>query len=72
MFGDIKCYPLSKLDRKADDDSIRVALDQEEDKLPHRLIVNWPEGDQLYANERRPAGKTIGKDSYSCSFSIYQ
>lgn len=29
-------------------------------RLPDRLSVTWPEGDELFPNEIRPAGTTIG------------
>lgn len=60
MYDEVKILPLAKLDRKVTDAALQKVIDDEEGKLPAKLVVTWPEGDQLFPNEKRPAGKAIG------------
>lgn len=60
LYDEVKIFPLAKLDRKITDKAVRKCIEEEEEKLPDKLIVTWPEGDELFHNEKRPAGKTIG------------
>ncbi|CAN7988256.1 unnamed protein product [Ixodes hexagonus] len=60
MYDEVKILPLAKLDRKVTDNALQKIIDAEEGKLPSKLVVTWPEGDQLTPNEKRPAGKAIG------------
>lgn len=60
MYDEVKILPLAKLDRKVTDSVLQKIIEDEEGKLPSKLDVTWPEGDELKANEKRPAGKAIG------------
>ncbi|CAM1306290.1 TMPRSS15 (predicted), partial [Pycnogonum litorale] len=55
-----KVFPLLKLDRMASIQTLNGMINEEEEKLPHRIILHWPEGDEVKNNYRLPAGKTIG------------
>lgn len=60
LYDEVKIFPLAKLDRKVTDSMLQKIIEEEEGRLPSKLYVTWPEGDQLYPNEKRPAGKAIG------------
>ncbi|KAK2176980.1 hypothetical protein NP493_627g01018 [Ridgeia piscesae] len=60
LYNEVKTFPLSKLDRTANNTSIMKYIDDEVSKLPNKLVVSWPEGDEVTHGEKRPAGKTIG------------
>ncbi|KAH6928130.1 hypothetical protein HPB50_012121 [Hyalomma asiaticum] len=60
LYDEVKIFPLAKLDRKVTDSMLQKIVEEEEGRLPSKLYVTWPEGDQLYPNEKRPAGKAIG------------
>ena len=38
-------------------------------RLPSHLIVTWPNGMEVEPNDKRPAGKTIGKMT-ACLFKM--
>lgn len=60
LYDEVKIFPLAKLDRKVTDAQLQKVIEDEEGRLPAKLYVTWPEGDQLHPNEKRPAGKAIG------------
>ncbi|KAI0226091.1 Structural maintenance of chromosomes flexible hinge domain-containing protein 1 [Lamellibrachia satsuma] len=60
LYNEVKTFPLSKLDRTASHTLIMKYIDEEVSKLPDKLVVTWPEGDEVQHGEKRPAGKTIG------------
>ncbi|XP_041360659.1 structural maintenance of chromosomes flexible hinge domain-containing protein 1-like [Gigantopelta aegis] len=59
LYDDVRIVPLSKLDRTTSEQTIRKYIEDEEAKLPDKLILTWPSGMAL-TNEKRPAGKAIG------------
>lgn len=60
MYDEVKVLPLAKLDRKTTGQALQKVIEEEESRLPSKLQVTWPEGDQLFPSEKRPAGKAIG------------
>eukprot|EP00057_Strongylocentrotus_purpuratus_P029251 XP_011683725.1 PREDICTED: structural maintenance of chromosomes flexible hinge domain-containing protein 1-like [Strongylocentrotus purpuratus] len=63
LYNERKIYPLRKLDRSADERQIKKAIDDEEGKLPGKLVISWPdspESNEVHEGEKRPAGKRIG------------
>uniref|UniRef100_A0ABM0MF63 Structural maintenance of chromosomes flexible hinge domain-containing protein 1-like n=1 Tax=Saccoglossus kowalevskii TaxID=10224 RepID=A0ABM0MF63_SACKO len=60
LYDEIKAIPLTKLDRNAPKSAIKKYIEEEEGRLPEKIVVSWPEGDALIHNEKRAAGKTIG------------
>ncbi|XP_030843190.1 structural maintenance of chromosomes flexible hinge domain-containing protein 1-like [Strongylocentrotus purpuratus] len=63
LYNETKIHPLRKLDRSADEGQIQKAIDDEEEKLPGKLVISWPdlpESNELHEGEKRPAGKRIG------------
>ncbi|XP_005997938.1 structural maintenance of chromosomes flexible hinge domain-containing protein 1 isoform X1 [Latimeria chalumnae] len=60
LYDEVKTIPISKLDRNISVSAIKKYIEDEMARLPDRLSVTWPEGDELIANERRPAGTPIG------------
>ncbi|GFR98432.1 structural maintenance of chromosomes flexible hinge domain-containing protein 1-like [Elysia marginata] len=64
LYVERKFVSLNKLDRSASAQQIDKHIEEEEAKLPDRLIVSWPNGMEVVPNEKRFAGKIIG----SCHF----
>ncbi|KAL6041029.1 hypothetical protein STEG23_019169, partial [Scotinomys teguina] len=60
LYDEIKTVPIAKLDRTVAEKTIKKYVEDEMAKLPDRLSVTWPEGDELLPNEIRPAGTPIG------------
>ncbi|XP_055466093.1 structural maintenance of chromosomes flexible hinge domain-containing protein 1 [Psammomys obesus] len=60
LYDEIKTVPIAKLDRTVAEKTIRKYVEDEMAKLPDRLSITWPEGDELLPNEIRPAGTPIG------------
>ncbi|XP_044184398.1 structural maintenance of chromosomes flexible hinge domain-containing protein 1-like [Acropora millepora] len=60
LYGDRKFFSLAKLDRSITLASIKKFVDDEEAKLPSKLIIEWPEQNKLEHNSKIPAGTTIG------------
>ncbi|XP_052606053.1 structural maintenance of chromosomes flexible hinge domain-containing protein 1 isoform X2 [Peromyscus californicus insignis] len=60
LYDEIKTVPIAKLDRTVAEKTIKKYVEDEMAKLPDRLSVTWPEGDELLPNEVRPAGTPIG------------
>lgn len=60
LYDEIKTVPIAKLDRTVAEKTIRKYVEDEMARLPDRLSVTWPEGDELVPNEVRPAGTPIG------------
>ncbi|XP_053805479.1 structural maintenance of chromosomes flexible hinge domain-containing protein 1 isoform X1 [Vidua chalybeata] len=60
LYGEVKIIPISKLDRTVSDKVVKKYIEDEMARLPDRLSVTWPEGDELLPNETRFAGTPIG------------
>ncbi|EDO36680.1 predicted protein [Nematostella vectensis] len=60
LYGDVKYLPLARLDRSISTIQIKKFIEEEERKLPSKLVVTWPEGEQLLPDSKVPAGTTIG------------
>uniref|UniRef100_UPI0020228646 structural maintenance of chromosomes flexible hinge domain-containing protein 1 n=1 Tax=Myodes glareolus TaxID=447135 RepID=UPI0020228646 len=60
LYDEIKTVPIAKLDRTVAEKTIKKYVEDEMARLPDRLSVTWPEGDELLPNEVRPAGTPIG------------
>ncbi|XP_036028961.1 structural maintenance of chromosomes flexible hinge domain-containing protein 1 [Onychomys torridus] len=60
LYDEIKTVPIAKLDRTVAEKTVKKYVEDEMAKLPDRLSVTWPEGDELLPNEIRPAGTPIG------------
>ncbi|XP_034339895.1 structural maintenance of chromosomes flexible hinge domain-containing protein 1 [Arvicanthis niloticus] len=60
LYDEIKTVPIAKLDRTVAEKTIRKYVEDEMARLPDRLSITWPEGDELLPNEVRPAGTPIG------------
>ncbi|XP_069813827.1 structural maintenance of chromosomes flexible hinge domain-containing protein 1 [Dendropsophus ebraccatus] len=60
LYDEMKCVPLSKLDRGVSKSSITKYIDDELAKFPDTLAMSWPDGDALSENDVKPAGTPIG------------
>ncbi|XP_051046881.1 structural maintenance of chromosomes flexible hinge domain-containing protein 1 [Phodopus roborovskii] len=60
LYDEIKTVPIAKLDRTVAEKTIKKYVEDEMARLPDRLSITWPEGDELLPNEVRPAGTPIG------------
>ncbi|XP_075389278.1 structural maintenance of chromosomes flexible hinge domain-containing protein 1 [Tenrec ecaudatus] len=60
FYDELKTVPIAKLDRTVAEKAVKKYVDDEMARLPDRLSVTWPEGDELLPNEIRPAGTPIG------------
>ncbi|XP_068023001.1 structural maintenance of chromosomes flexible hinge domain-containing protein 1 isoform X2 [Melanerpes formicivorus] len=60
LYAEMKTVPISKLDRSTCDSAIKKYIEDEMARLPDRLSVTWPEGDELLPNDTRFAGTPIG------------
>nr|XP_044998928.1 structural maintenance of chromosomes flexible hinge domain-containing protein 1 isoform X1 [Jaculus jaculus] len=60
LYDEVKTVPIAKLDRTVTEKAVRKYVEDEMARLPDRLSVTWPEGDELLPNEIRPAGTPIG------------
>ncbi|XP_067835802.1 structural maintenance of chromosomes flexible hinge domain-containing protein 1 isoform X2 [Heptranchias perlo] len=60
LYDEVKTIPISKLDRTVAVAMIKKYIEDEMARLPDKLSVTWPEGDELIANDSRPAGIPIG------------
>ncbi|XP_072111996.1 structural maintenance of chromosomes flexible hinge domain-containing protein 1 isoform X2 [Mobula birostris] len=60
LYDEVKTIPISKLDRTVATSMIKKYIEDEMARLPDKLSVTWPEGDELIPNESRPAGIPIG------------
>ncbi|CAH3190753.1 unnamed protein product [Porites evermanni] len=47
LYGDTKFFSLAKLDRTLSLSSIKKFVEEEEAKLPGKLVIEWPEDDKL-------------------------
>ncbi|KFO27101.1 Structural maintenance of chromosomes flexible hinge domain-containing protein 1 [Fukomys damarensis] len=59
LYDEIKTVPIAKLDRTVAEKAVKKYVEDEMARLPDRLSVTWPEGDELLPNETRPAGTPI-------------
>ncbi|XP_046854704.1 structural maintenance of chromosomes flexible hinge domain-containing protein 1-like isoform X2 [Xenia sp. Carnegie-2017] len=60
LYGDKKVFSLVKLDRNTTAEGLKKFIDDEEAKLPHKLVIEWPSGDEVQPNSKVHAGSTIG------------
>ncbi|XP_070535302.1 structural maintenance of chromosomes flexible hinge domain-containing protein 1-like [Ptychodera flava] len=60
LYDEVKVVPLTKLDRVAPKSALKRYIEEEEGRLPEKLVLSWPEGDAITPGEKRPAGKTVG------------
>ncbi|XP_056377631.1 structural maintenance of chromosomes flexible hinge domain-containing protein 1 [Hyla sarda] len=60
LYDEMKCVPISKLDRIVAKSSIKKYIEDEMAKFPDTLAVSWPDGDALVENDVKPAGTPIG------------
>ncbi|KAG8442141.1 hypothetical protein GDO86_011078 [Hymenochirus boettgeri] len=60
LYDDIRCVPISKMDRNATVNMIKKYIEDEMTKFPDTLSVSWPEGDALAENDIKAAGSPIG------------
>ncbi|XP_013773590.1 structural maintenance of chromosomes flexible hinge domain-containing protein 1-like isoform X1 [Limulus polyphemus] len=60
LYSESKIYPLAKLDRKIGEEGIKKIISDEEEKLPDKLTISWPEGNEVKNAEKIPVGKLIG------------
>lgn len=60
LYGDRKFFSLAKLDRSITLASVKKFVEDEEAKLPSKLVIEWPENNKLEPNSKIPAGTTIG------------
>uniref|UniRef100_A0A8D2J829 Structural maintenance of chromosomes flexible hinge domain containing 1 n=1 Tax=Varanus komodoensis TaxID=61221 RepID=A0A8D2J829_VARKO len=60
LYAETKIIPICKLDRSVSDTAVKKYIEEEMARLPDKLSITWPEGDELIPNETKPAGATIG------------
>ncbi|CAH2284879.1 structural maintenance of chromosomes flexible hinge domain-containing 1 [Pelobates cultripes] len=60
FYDEIKCVPITKLDRNALVSTITKYIEDEMARFPATIAVTWPEGDALEENEEKDAGSPIG------------
>ncbi|XP_048363519.1 structural maintenance of chromosomes flexible hinge domain-containing protein 1 isoform X2 [Sphaerodactylus townsendi] len=60
LYDERKIIPICKLDRSVSDKAVKKYVEEEMARLPDKLSVTWPEGDELLSNQTRHAGTTIG------------
>ncbi|XP_062836537.1 structural maintenance of chromosomes flexible hinge domain-containing protein 1 isoform X2 [Anolis carolinensis] len=60
LYDEIMVIPIHKLDRSASDTALKRYIEEEMARLPDKLSVTWPEGDELLPDETKLAGSTIG------------
>ncbi|KAJ7419092.1 hypothetical protein WISP_55912 [Willisornis vidua] len=59
LYAEMKIIPISKLDRTVSEKVVKKYIEDEMARLPDKLSVTWPEGDELLPNETRCAGTPI-------------
>ncbi|XP_055086214.1 structural maintenance of chromosomes flexible hinge domain-containing protein 1 isoform X2 [Periophthalmus magnuspinnatus] len=60
LYEKTKIISLSKIDRNATDEEIKKNIKNDSAKLPDKLEVLWPEGNQWPDNTTHPAGTVLG------------
>ncbi|XP_075936473.1 structural maintenance of chromosomes flexible hinge domain-containing protein 1 isoform X2 [Anarhichas minor] len=60
FYDKVKIIPISKIDKTATDEAIKINIDNDSAKLPELLKVDWPEGNPWPQNAARPAGTQFG------------
>ncbi|XP_056679733.1 structural maintenance of chromosomes flexible hinge domain-containing protein 1 isoform X1 [Monodelphis domestica] len=60
LYDEIKTVPITKLDRTIPEKIVKKYVEDEMARLPDRLSVTWPEGDELLPNDVKSAGTPIG------------
>ncbi|KAM3836194.1 structural maintenance of chromosomes flexible hinge domain-containing protein 1-like [Diretmus argenteus] len=60
LYNEFKTIPICKIDRTTTVAAIKKSIDNELNKLPHKLNVEWPEGNAWSENAVHPAGTPLG------------
>ncbi|KAG7523924.1 structural maintenance of chromosomes flexible hinge domain-containing protein 1 [Solea senegalensis] len=60
LYNRTKIMPISKIDRTATDEGIKKNIENDLNKLPELLQVDWPDGNPWPQNGVRPAGTPLG------------
>ncbi|KAG8571143.1 hypothetical protein GDO81_011539 [Engystomops pustulosus] len=60
LYDEMKCVPISKLDRNASRSTIKKYMEDEMTKFPDSLALSFPDGDALVDDDVKPAGAPIG------------
>ncbi|CAK8672425.1 unnamed protein product [Clavelina lepadiformis] len=60
LYGDVRSFPLSKLDRSVSSEAVLELVQDEEAKLPASISLTWPEGDKIHEGQTSPSGLSIG------------
>lgn len=60
LYDKNKFIPISKIDKTATEEAIKLFIDKDSVKLPEKLSVNWPEGDPWPQEAVRSAGTPLG------------
>ena len=61
LYGDEqpRTFPIHRLDKYCNESQVQAFIEQEETKLPDKLIVEWPEGDELTPGSKRKYGQCV-------------
>ncbi|XP_044033095.1 structural maintenance of chromosomes flexible hinge domain-containing protein 1 isoform X2 [Siniperca chuatsi] len=60
LYNKTKTIAISKIDKTATDEAIKKNIDNDSEKLPEKLKVDWPDGNPWPQNAVRPAGTPLG------------
>ncbi|KAI3355352.1 hypothetical protein L3Q82_018194, partial [Scortum barcoo] len=60
LYDKNKFIPISKIDKAATEEAIKLFIEKDSAKLPEKLSVDWPEGDPWPQEAVRPAGTPLG------------
>ena len=66
LYGEVRSYPLSRLDRNISSESVLEMVQEEESKLPATIDLTWPEGEEIQRGQVCQAGLAIGGRTSSC------
>ena len=61
MYGEVRSYPISKIDRGVASDAVLMMVQDEESKLPATIDLTWPEGQEIQEGQVSQAGISIGQ-----------
>ncbi|XP_035469075.2 structural maintenance of chromosomes flexible hinge domain-containing protein 1 isoform X1 [Scophthalmus maximus] len=60
LYNKNKIIPISKINRIVKEEAIKINIERDLNKLPHKLKVDWPDGNPWPENGVRPAGTPLG------------
>ncbi|XP_061569545.1 structural maintenance of chromosomes flexible hinge domain-containing protein 1 [Cololabis saira] len=60
LYHTTKIIPISKIDKTATDENIRTYIENDVDKIPEKLVMDWPEGNPWSQDSAHPAGTPLG------------